>query len=223
MAVLLVILTFAIFIVIDFAMSRKRVQVAAASAEPQLSDEAVPETEVVNGFYIPSNVQYHAGHTWLLRERKNMHRVGVDDFAAALSAGVERVELPKPGHWIRQGQKVIALFRGSEKVEMVSPVEGEVVEVNPDIAKDPSLLRDEPYGRGWLMTVFAPDEDSPRRNLLPANIVPAWMREASDRLFQLQPQLAGVTAADGGEPLRHPEALLDLETWKVAAQEFFLP
>ena len=72
------------------------------------------------------------------------------------------------------------------------------------------------------MNVFSPDEESPSRNLLPASLVPAWMREAADRLFALQPQLAGATAPDGGVPVTDPAAALDTETWKKAAHEFFL-
>jgi len=40
-------------------------------------------------------------------------------FAAALAGKVENVELPKPGQWIRQGQKVLSFYRGGEKTEMV--------------------------------------------------------------------------------------------------------
>jgi len=27
---------------------------------------------------------------------------------------------------------------------------GEVIEINPEVLKDPSLLRSDPYGRSWL-------------------------------------------------------------------------
>jgi glycine cleavage system H protein len=109
------------------------------------------------------------------------------------------------------GPEGVSFFRNGEKIEMVSPVEGEVVEINGALLTNPALLREEPYGKGWMMNVFSPDEDSPSRNLLPANLVPVWMREAADRLFALQPQLAGATAADGGVPVTDPAAALDAE------------
>lgn len=221
MTVLLVVLTFATFIVIDFVMNRKKAPILAG--EPELAPVmASSDAEVINGFAVPSNVRYHPGHTWVQRERKNVNRVGADAFAAAFAGAVERIELPKPGQWVRQGQKVVSFFRNGEKIEMVSPVEGEVVEINTALLTNPAMLREEPYGKGWMMNVFSPDEDSPTRNLLPANLVPAWMREAADRLFSLQPQLAGATAADGGELIADPAAALDAETWKKAGTEFFL-
>ena len=220
MTVLLVVLTFATFIVIDLVLNRKKAP--AVAFEPAAVPVAAADAEVIGGFATPSNVRYHPGHTWVQRERKNVHRVGADAFAAAFAGLVDRVELPKPGQWVRQGQKVVSFFRNGEKIEMVSPVEGEVVEINSALLTNPAMLREEPYGKGWLMNVFTPDEESPSRNLLPANLVPVWMREAADRLFAIQPQLAGATAADGGVPVTDPAAVLDAETWKKAAREFFL-
>ena len=219
MTVLFVILTFAIFIVADLVMNKGKARVAAQ--EPVLVP-VMADAEVAGGYAIPSHLRYHPGHTWLARERKNVNRVGVDSFAAAFTAGVEKIDLPKAGQWVRQGQKVVTLHRNGEKVEIVSPVEGEVVEVNARIAEDASLLRQDPYGEGWLMTVFAPDDESPSRNLLPTNLVANWMREAADRLFAMQPQLAGATAADGGEPVQEPALALDAKTWSAAGREFFL-
>jgi glycine cleavage system H protein len=221
MTVLLLVLTFATFIVIDLVLNRKKAPKIATETELQ-PVMAESDPEVVGGFAVPSNVRYHPGHTWVQRERKNVNRVGADAFAAAFAGPVDRIELPKPGQWVRQGQKVASFVRNGEKIELVSPVEGEVVEINSTLLTNPSLLREEPYGKGWMMNVFSPDEDSPARNLLPVNLVRSWMQEAADRLFALQPQLAGATAADGGEPVADPAAALDAKTWKKAAEEFFL-
>ena len=91
--------------------------------------------DYVDGFLVPETLSYHTGHSWLVRERKNVVRVGADEFAAALPGKIEKIELPKPGHWIRQGQKVISFFRDGEKTEMVSPTEGEVMAVNTRSAR----------------------------------------------------------------------------------------
>ncbi len=100
--------------------------------------------DYVDGFLTPESVSYHSGHGWLMRERKNVVRVGADEFAAALVGKVEKIELPKPGQWIRQGQKVLAFFRDGEKTEMVSPTEGEVLEINSEVLNNPALLRTGP-------------------------------------------------------------------------------
>ena len=135
---------------------------------------------------------------------------------------IDRIELPKPGTWLRQGQKAFAFFRDGEKTEVLSPMEGEITELNPDIAKDPSLLRKDPYGAGWLMMVHVPDEDTMSRNLVPVTMVRNWMRDAAERLYSRLPQLAGAVAADGGRPADDLYATLPDTSWKELTQEFFL-
>lgn len=221
MTVLLVVITFVVFIAIDWFLNRKRVPVLAAVSESEAQTAAAPD-DILSGFHVPANLRYHPGHTWLMRERKNVERVGADEFAAILAGPIDRIELPKPGHWVRQGQKVVSFFRGDEKIEMLSPVEGEVVEVNAELLENPSLLREDPYGRAWFMTVFAPDEEGPTRNLLPLNLLKSWMKEAADGFYALQPQLAGSTAADGGRAWKDATAELSADDWKKAARVHFL-
>lgn len=219
MTVLLVVISFAVFIIADFILNRNKIPATAPEANPQR--KRAPR-DLVAGIPMPAGLRYHPGHTWLERERKNVIRVGIDAFAAALTAGAEVVELPKPGHWVRQGQKAITLRRGEQTFELVSPVEGEVTAVNAEAISNPETVKADPYGNGWLMRVFSPDEDGPSRNLLPANLLRPWMRDSLDRLFALQPQLAGVTAADGGLPVENiHEALKDVPATRIN-QEFFL-
>lgn len=118
MTVILVLLTFAVFILIDTVLSRKKVPVAASVAQP-VGAAATLDPSYVDGFLVHQNVRYHVGHGWLLRERKNLMRVGADEFAAALAGRIDQIELPKPGHWIRQGQRAWSFLRGGEKAEMV--------------------------------------------------------------------------------------------------------
>src|SRR5205085_4050660 len=103
MTVLLVLATFLVFVVLDYAMNRNK----AVAVSPVADTPAVLATlggDFVGGFHVPTTVGYHPGHSWLLRERKNVVRVGADEFAAALLGKVEKIELPRPGTWVRQGQ-----------------------------------------------------------------------------------------------------------------------
>ena len=131
-------------------------------------------------------------------------------------------ELPKPGQWIRQGQKIISFYRDGVKTEMVSPTEGEVMEINSEVLGDPSLLRNDPYQKGWLMAIHVPDEENTTRNLVPKGLVREWMREAVERLYAHQPALAGAVAADGGRPSDDLLAALPEKNWKEVTSEFFL-
>jgi glycine cleavage system H protein len=221
MTVILVLATFLVFIVLDYFMNRGKVM----STVPVSAPIAVPAEfggDYVNGFHTPQHVSYHSGHSWLVRERKNVVRVGADEFAAAMLGKLDKIELPKPGQWIRQGQKVLTFFRDGQKTEMVSPTEGEVMEVNTEILNNPAALRNDPYGKGWLVAVHVPDEENTTRNLVPKGLVADWMREAVERLYSRQPALAGAVAADGGRPADDLLASLPDTNWAEVTGEFFL-
>lgn len=220
MTVVLVLVTFLVFILLDWALNRKKAVQTAAAPFPAVP-HAMPG-DFVDGFLVPEHMSYHPGHAWALRERRNLVRVGVDEFAAALIGRAEKIEIPKPGQWVRQGQRVWSFYRNGEKTEMVSPTEGEVMEVNADVLRDPSLLREDPYGKGWLATLSVPDEENTARNMVPKRMVCHWMRESVERLHGLQPRLAGAVAADGGRPAEDLLADLPAAEWKRTTADFFL-
>jgi glycine cleavage system H protein len=225
MTVLFVLATFLAFALIDWLLSRGKVEAFEAEAIPAataVTPATSPVGEFVYGFHLPENRQYHAGHGWALRERKNVVRVGIDDFAARLAGKIDKLELPKPGQWIRQGERAWKVLRNGETADMVSPIEGEVLEVNPDVIKDPSLLRRDPYGAGWLMSVHVPDEEGTARNFIPKNLVRNWMESVAERLYARQPELAGAVAADPGTPVDDLAEALPETNWKDLTTEFFL-
>jgi glycine cleavage system H protein len=221
MAVILILVTFVAFALLDYLLHRKQ-SIKVAQAETPVAAAAFLQPDYVDGFAVHEEVRYHQGHGWIFRERKNLARVGADEFAAVLAGKLDRVELPKPGQWIRQGQKAWSFTRKGETTDMVSPIEGEVIEVNREVIENPSLLRNDPYGKGWLMTVHVPDEESTSRNLVPKVMVQSWMRQAIERLYSLQPQLAGAVAADGGVPVEDPFEHLPEASWTEVTREFFL-
>jgi glycine cleavage system H lipoate-binding protein len=221
MTVILVLATFLVFILLDYAMNRGK----AMHTVPVAASKTVPAElggDLVEGFHVPMSVSYHSGHSWLVRERKNVVRVGADEFAAALLGKIEKIELPKPGQWIRQGQKVMTFFRDGVKTEMVSPTEGEVMEVNNELLQNPSVMRKDPYGKGWMVAVHVPDEENTTRNLIPKGLVREWMRDAAERLYARQPALAGAVAADGGVPAEDLLAGVPNANWAEVTAEFFL-
>lgn len=221
MTVLLVLATFLVFIVLDYLLNRRKV----LHTVPVQAHDTAPASfggDYVDGFLVPERVSYHAGHSWLVRERKNVVRVGADEFAAALLGKVQHIELPKPGTWIRQGQNVFSFFRDGQKTEMVSPTEGEVMEINTELLNNPQALRSDPYGKGWLLSVHVPDEENTGRNLIPRGLIREWMRDAVERLYSRQPALAGSVAADGGRPADDLLSSLPDTDWKQITGEFFL-
>lgn len=223
MTVLLVLLTFVLFLTVDYFYSKRPAVRPAMEVQPAMSlARTAPQPSIVSGFQVPENLRYHPGHTWALNESPKLVRIGFDDFAARLVGKVERIVLPQRGQWVRQGQKVWTVERNGSKVEMVSPVEGVVTEINEAAAKDPELARRDPYGDGWLLTVESPDAKLNFRNLLSGDLARWWMEEAATRLRKHMPMAAGAVAQDGGVAVYDLTTYLHDQDWAEITREFFL-
>src|SRR5215472_14739084 len=210
--VLLVLVMFAIFLTIDYFYSKAKhpaLRVApamtkAAATEPRL------KPSLVGGFSVPENLRYHPGHTWALSE------------SPKLVGKVEHVTLPQRGQWIRQGQKIWSIVRNGVKVDMVSPIEGSVSDINEAVVADPSLAGKDPYGEGWMVTVQSPDAKTNFRNLLGGALARWWTEESSMRLQRVVPSALGALAQDGGVAIDDLASTMPDEQWTKITREFFL-
>jgi glycine cleavage system H protein len=222
MTVIMVLLTFAIFLSIDYIRGQKQAakQAVIQHARPATVSQVVPA--LVAGFEVPENVRYHAGHTWALSESRELVRVGMDDFASKLIGKIESIALPQRGRWVRQGQKIWTIVRDGKSVDMVSPIEGTITDVNDAVAKNPELARRDPYGEGWLVTVQAPDSKINFRNLLSGTLARLWTEAAALQLRNKMPMLAGAMAQDGGVAVDDLTAHMPDEDWAKLTREFFL-
>ena len=225
MTVLLVLATFAVFLTIDYFYAKTKhpvLQVAPAMSKATGKAVAQIRLSMVGGFSVPENLRYHPGHTWALSESPNLVRIGMDDFATKLTGKIEIVTLPQRGQWVRQGQKIWSIVHNGITVDMVSPIEGSVADVNDAAAKDPTLIGKDPYGEGWMVTVQSPDAKTNFRNLLGGALARWWTEESSMRLQRLVPSALGALAQDGGGAIDDVAATLPEEQWVKITREFFL-
>src|ERR1700757_4392311 len=222
MTVILVLLTFATFLLIDYLRGQRQSarQPVLQTANRETAPRVVPA--LVAGFQVPDNVRYHPGHTWALNESPDRVRVGMDDFASKLAGKIERIALPQRGRWVRQGQKIWTIFRNGKSVDMVSPIEGTVSDINEAVLNDPELARKDPYGEGWLLAVQAPDSKTNFRNLLGGALARWWTEESAGRLQRRMPMALGALAQDGGAAVDNLAAQMPDKDWASLAREFFL-
>lgn len=221
MTVLLVLFTFAAFLLIDYFRTRNAVRhPAVVAATHEIAPRLQPA--LVAGFEVPENLRYHPGHTWALSESTSLVRVGMDDFASKLTGKLESITLPQRGQWIRQGQKMCTVHRDGCAVDIVSPVEGTISDINPAVMQDPKLALRDPYGEGWLLTVQAPDAKTSFRNLLGGALARWWTEESASRLQRRMPMASGALAQDGGVAMDNVTTHIPDQDWLLLAKEFFL-
>ena len=222
MTIILMLTMFSIFLTIDFFMKEQRTCRGFRNRNRTRGCSGAPS--LVAGFALPGNRQSHQGHTWAQQESPTLVRVGLDDFGARLAGKVDGIVLPKRGQWLRQGQKFATLLRDGQKVDLVSPVEGEVTNANDALLLDATLTDgDTLYGKGWFVSVVSPDLETNFRNLLNGSLARKWMAEAASRLqTRMVPAYAGALAQDGGVAVHDLTVQMPTAKWGEITREFFL-
>jgi len=224
MTVLIVVAMFLLFVGIDYLI-RTRQAHAGARAEVRIP---VPEPAAqvqpvwVAGYQLPEGIFYHPGHTWARIVDQETVLVGMDDFARRLLVPATGVKPPSAGSWLRQGGGSFRVHVNGRTAEFVSPVDGEVKEVNPALQGQPNLATDDPYGRGWVLKVRPSDLAANLRNLLSGTLARRWMEDARERLDVQMTALSGTVLQDGGRPAADFARHLSHEDWTRLVREFLL-
>ena len=107
---------------------------------------------------IPSDLRYCPSHEWL-RLEGDTATVGISDHAQEELTDVVFVELPQVGRAVDAGDPTAVVESVKAASDIYSPVGGEVVEVNPEVEADPSLVNTDPYGKGWIFKLKIKNTD----------------------------------------------------------------
>jgi glycine cleavage system H lipoate-binding protein len=220
----LVLLTFILLVAHDGFLQWRLARRAKVKTLALEAGEQVPgfPMSMVGGFRAPANLAYHPGHAWAMKESHCLVRIGLDDFAARVVGQIDRIDLPARGRWLRQGERGWTVARGSHRFEMLSPIEGEVVEVNPEVLRDPSLAHQDPYGTGWLMAVNAPAVEGNLKNLLHGRLAQRWMEESVEGLHTRLSPGSETRLQDGGQAIGDVLSLVPEFQWEAFVREMLL-
>ncbi|MER7361412.1 glycine cleavage system protein GcvH [Nonomuraea wenchangensis] len=116
---------------------------------------------------IPDELSYTKEHEWVAGLDDGLTiTVGITEFAAEALGDVVFVQLPDVGSNVEAGDSIGEVESTKSVSEIYAPVGGEVVEVNQNVADDPSLVNSDPYGEGWMFRVRI--EGEPEDLLSPA-------------------------------------------------------
>lgn len=101
---------------------------------------------------VRDDLWYTQEHEWA-RVEENIAVVGITDYAQKELKDVVFVELPKIGDKV-MFQKDLGYVESTKAVNAVlSPVSGEVIEINENLDESPDLINSDPYGEGWMVKV----------------------------------------------------------------------
>ena len=95
------------------------------------------------------SVYYTEEHEWI-RVEGDEATVGITDFAQGQLGDIVFVELPDAGRRVTKGGEAAVVESVKAASDVYAPVDGEIVEPNPALADDPSLVNSDPEGEGWF-------------------------------------------------------------------------
>lgn len=101
---------------------------------------------------VPSDLKYAKSHEWV-RVSGDIATIGITDHAQAELTDVVFVELPEKGRTVKAGEACAVVESVKTASDIYSPVSGEVIELNPPVVDNPSLVNTEPYAGGWFYKI----------------------------------------------------------------------
>jgi glycine cleavage system H protein len=105
---------------------------------------------------VPTDLHYNASHEWI-RLEGDIATVGITDHAQAELTDVVFVEPPAIGRTVDIGDPTAVVESVKAASDIYAPCSGEVVEINPEVENDPSLINTDPYGQGWIFKLRLSD------------------------------------------------------------------
>jgi len=105
---------------------------------------------------VPEELRYSTDHEWI-RVDGGRVTIGITEYAQDALGDVVFLEVPDVGAAVAAAAKVSEVESTKSVSDIYAPVSGTIVEVNAELADQPELLNDEPYGRGWICTIEMSD------------------------------------------------------------------
>ena len=106
----------------------------------------------------PQELRYTKDHEWARLEGDVVY-VGITDYAQGELGEIVFVDVDTEGESLSAEE----VFGSIEAVKTVSdlllPLEGEILEVNPDLEDSPELVNSDPYGKGWIVKIKPANAD----------------------------------------------------------------
>ena len=101
---------------------------------------------------IPENLKYTDDHEWAELKDGSLI-VGITDHAQSELGDIVFVELPDIGDVVEKGDSFGTIEAVKTVAELYSPISGEIIEINEDLADAAESINESPYSKGWIVKI----------------------------------------------------------------------
>jgi len=111
------------------------------------------------GYKVIEGLYYTKNDEWIKVEG-DTGIVGITDYAQDKLGDIVYLEDIEKGKKIKAGETLTTIESVKAASDIYAPVSGEVIEVNNEVIKEPSIINKDPYGQGWIakLKIENPDE-----------------------------------------------------------------
>ena len=111
-------------------------------------------------------IKYTKQHEWVaINDGDEKAAVGITDYAQKQLGDIVYVELPEIGVKLNKGDEAAVVESVKAAAEVYSPISGEILEVNENLADSPELINNEAEANGWFFKLV-PLEESELEELM---------------------------------------------------------
>lgn len=100
---------------------------------------------------IEKNYRYSESHEWVKVEG-DIATIGISDYAQHALGNIVYVDLPEVGDEVEAGEDFGAVESVKAASDLISPVSGEVIEINEELEETPELVNTDAFG-AWMIKV----------------------------------------------------------------------
>jgi len=131
----------------------------------------------VRDFELPDELYYHKDFCWVKMESDDLVRIGLIDFAQSEAGDITYVDLPFEGDEVQAGETCGKIQSAKWIGKMVSPLSGEIAEVNYELESDATLINQDCYGEGWIITITPSNLEEELKELFQGQPAVEWLEK----------------------------------------------
>ncbi len=177
---------------------------------------------------VPQGLYFSNSHSWTFMQKTGEARIGIDNLLVSLTGQVKLRMLREPGTRVSKGEEISEIVHDGKRLTLLSPLSGTLTGINHALYEDPSLLNDDPYGKGWLVSVKPANWMEEVTGFHFAAEAGDWLRKELERIrdflaisaSRMSPQPDTLYLQDGGEPAAEALASLPEEVWHDFQEKF---
>jgi glycine cleavage system H protein len=117
---------------------------------------------------VKGGLRYSKDHVWIKEENQNCI-LGLTDYAQRKGGDIVFLKFEHREGVTKEGEPVALYETIKAALNVPSPFDYEIVELNSRLEEQPELINEDPYGMGWIARVKPADPESLDALLSPEN------------------------------------------------------